>query len=56
MARNRALIKNQVVFNCLQGKCVFISHKKEDEAVCVENDKKIVKSIKRGIETSSHLL
>lgn len=85
MAQNRALIKQRLEFNALKDNCVFISHKKEDEAtakaigdylmqqvgvdiyldlydielkeaVSVDNDKKIVESIKKGIGTSSHLL
>lgn len=85
MAQNRALIKQRWEFNALEGNCVFISHKKEDEAsakaigdylmqqvgvdiyldlydielkeaVSLDNDKKIVESIKKGIGTSSHLL
>ncbi len=85
MGLNRALIKYRWEFNALDGKCVFISHKKEDEdsakaigeylmnevnvdiyldlydielkeAVSIENDKKIVESIKKGIGTSTHLL
>lgn len=88
MASNRAFIMEDYV---LEGKtrsgekCVFISHKKEDEnaakyigdyimehadvdiyldlydaelkeAVSVDNDKKIVESIKRGVSTSTHVL
>ena len=81
MAQNRALIKQRWEFNALEGNCVFISHKKEDEAsakaigdylmqqvgvdiyldlydielkeaVSLDNDKKIVESIKKGIGTS----
>lgn len=84
MAQNRAQLKGRWEFNSLKGKCVFISHKKEDEraakaigdylmekvgvdiyldlydvelqeAVSVDNDRKIVESIERGIATSSHL-
>lgn len=85
MAQNRGLIKQRWELNALKGNCVFISHKKEDEAsakaigdylmhqvgvdiyldlydielkeaVSVDNDKKIVESIKKGIGTCSHLL
>ena len=85
MAQNRAQIKEQYIFASQKGNCVFISHKKEDEAtakaigdyllnqvgvdiyldlydielkeaVSVDNDKKIVASIKKGIGTSTHLL
>ena len=85
MGLNKALYKYRWEVNALDGKCVFISHKKEDEesakaigdylmnqvgvdiyldlydielkeAVSVENDRKIVESIKRGIGISTHLL
>lgn len=85
MAENRALKKHLIIFTKPAGNCVFISHKKEDEAaanaigkylmeqvgvdiyldtkdvtlqeaVSEDNDKKIVDSIRSGIETSTHLL